>query len=113
MRVLVLSNDLMFTSQVAQSVTGDAFTIETCLDERGLLEKLEEGPVHAVVLDLNLPRVDSVELGQTVAVSHPNARRIAVGPHVHKAKLSTANHAGWSVFTRGQFHADTAEILVQ
>lgn len=109
MRVLLLTSDLMFSSQTSQAAAAVGVDVQSCTSLAHLAQQLDADSCSAVVVDLNVSDLDLDQLNGMI--TDPATRRIAVGPHVHKAKLEAARQAGWQTLTRGQFHADAATFL--
>ena len=110
MSIVLFTTDLMASSKIAPAAAMAGLTLQTA----GSLDALAEAVTIArlVVLDLNSVTGEVRDLIAGLK-SLPNAPSVlAFGPHVHEAKLKAASEAGCDgVFSRGQFHAQTAEIL--
>ena len=99
----VLTNDLMFQSQVA----GAAAAAGLDCKQVGRPELIDTNEQHIVVVDLTMPgwNADALEASSL-------RKRIAVGPHVHEAKLTAASEAGYDhVITKGQVSRELGELL--
>lgn len=109
---LLISNDLMFGSQALQAATACGIRLQSVATANDVRLRLDEQPWDLILVDLNMHGIDPAELERAIEQSSSaNAKRIAIGPHVHRQKLDEARQAGWDVFTRGQFHANAAEIF--
>jgi DNA-binding response OmpR family regulator len=111
MKCLLHADDLMFVSQASQSIRDAGYAVQLVRDSEALWdESLDD--VELVLVDLTIPAFDAQTVGERLRsrASQP-LRLIAVGPHVHHAKLESAKQAGWTVYTRGQFHAAKASAL--
>ena len=113
MSVLLLSRDLLITSQAAGAATRQGTELIACPSVPQLLERLATGDASLVVVDVGTPDLDLAELTvQIKAAVDPAPRVLAFGPHVHEAKLAAARAAGCDeVLSRGQFHAQLDDIL--
>lgn len=110
MHVLLLSNDLMTSSQIEGAVrsAGGEVTVATTVAK---LSDEGEMPIDVVVLDLSTTGDVVATVSQFRERSSP-PRIIAFGPHVHAAKLAAAKEAGCdAVYTRGQFVPQVAAAL--
>ncbi len=113
MSCILLTTDLMLSSQVAQAARDAGISLETVASPAQLLEAVGQGVFRQVIIDLNLPDLDPADVARRLVAgaSEPAVRRLAIGPHVHRGKLDAARTAGWQVVTRGQFHAQPAQYL--
>jgi len=110
---MLLSMDLMISSQVSAAAGQAGVAIETAMTKAALLEKAAAAPPQLVVLDLNTAEDVAAIVSQLADIS-PTTKVIAFGPHVHEAKLDAARDAGCeAVFSRGQFHRDAGPIMRQ
>jgi DNA-binding NarL/FixJ family response regulator len=112
MNGLLLSNDLMFSSQATQAAAMGGVVLQVVSSVSEALAKCDAQTWDVVIVDLSTPGVDPADLTSKLALgASSRSRRIAVGPHVHRGKLDAARAADWNVFTRGQFHAGAGQIL--
>ncbi|MEM9353949.1 MAG: hypothetical protein AAGA92_13125 [Planctomycetota bacterium] len=110
--VVLLTADLMLTSRVQNAARGVAVRPAGSLDAAAAAAA--EGPAVAVVVDLLLPGIDPHAVRQALASVVPEARTIAVAPHVHAQRLATAREAGFSeVMSRGQFDREVENVLAE
>lgn len=110
MHVLLLSNDLMTTSQIEGAVrsAGGEVSVATTV---GKTPDNDQKPIDVVILDLSTTADVAATVSQFRERSSP-PRIIAFGPHVHAAKLATAKEVGCdAVYTRGQFMPQVAAAL--
>lgn len=109
--VLILCQDLFFTSQLTGSVQRAGLTPRTCLSQNSCDRALAElaGNVRWIVIDLEQPNLDLPRLRTTAGA---DCRLLAFGPHVHAEQLQSARAAGCDlVLTRGQISAELETIL--
>ena len=111
MKCLCLSDDLVFGSKAAHAARAAGYDVRTVGDCRSLLsEPLDD--VSLILVDLNTPAFDARSVAdQLRQEGDVTPDMIAIGPHVHEAKLAAARNAGWRVYTRSQFHADAGRIF--
>jgi len=112
MRLLLLTADLMCSSQVAGMARGLGLALVTCGSAQKLLDAAAEGP-SIVALDLNAAGIDLADLVPRLrSTGHAPAAIVAFGPHVHESRLAAAREAGCDeVLARGQFYAQGEQIL--
>ena len=119
MHVLMLSNDLMFTSQVELLVAAHQAALVVCGTEDALLDRLEAQPPpeppQGVLLDLSTPGVAAGRVVEAVRSLTPAACEVvAYAPHVHEQKLVAAKAAGCdAVLTRGRLHAGLPDLIAR
>lgn len=96
----------MFTSQASGAATSAGCETKS-VAEAGAISADE---THIVVLDLTMP---SLDIGSTVCLLKENkAKVVAVGPHVHEAKLAAARAANCDhVLTKGQASRELGAVL--
>lgn len=113
MSIVLLSSDLMSSSQLAGPAQQQGLSLQTAMSVEDLSAKCGEGKVVLVVLDLSMSNLDVAEVVATLRTSDTPPAVVAFGPHVHEAKLQAAQQAGCDgVFSRGQFFSRAGEIFV-
>lgn len=99
----------MFSSQATGAAKSAGLEPQT-IGQPGQVESRDR---CVVVLDLTNPGMD---IAATVASlkEHDSSTIVAVGPHVHEAKLTAATEAGCDhVITKGQASRELASLLTQ
>ena len=113
MHTLLLSDDLMLTSQVTQVARHLNVPLKVVSNSQQLKSDCESGDVQQVILDLNSPQADPKSLVASIRATGSTARIIAIAPHVHVEKIKAARESGCDeVLTKGQFHATIQDWLV-
>lgn len=111
LNVLLLSNDLFFTSQLHGAIKRAGFQGRTCLSVEGCLKQLENTSPPAIIVDLQTPDLDFSKLR---AAAGPDCILIAYGPHVREDLFAAAHAAGVNaILTRGQAVTHVEQILSQ
>ncbi|WP_166826335.1 hypothetical protein [Thalassoroseus pseudoceratinae] len=107
-RILLVSRDLMFSSPIMGDAKRQGFELVVEANAERASQRAVEESWFRVILDLSHPQIDPS------AFADCSASVIAVGPHVHRAKLEQAREAGCAmVLTNGQFAANRSEIFAQ
>ena len=105
MTALLLSADLMMTSQVAGAAARQQVELITV----GCAEQLIENAAGTalVILDLSAGGLEVAPILEALkGLAEPPGRIVAFGPHVHEQRLAAAREAGCDeVMSRGQFHS--------
>lgn len=111
MQVVLLSNDLMFTSKIEGAVRSLGGRLYTTSDTQASANFASSETATLLIIDLTLPGVDLAQLLQSLPES---VRTLAYGPHVHEAKLAAASEAGCDlVVSRGELDRKLNGILKQ
>ena len=112
MKTILLSNDLMLGSQVTQAARQVDADLEVIAQAGQLVAACDSAAPDQVILDLNNSLPAIAELIEQIRDVAPDARIIAIAPHVHVSKIETAQAAGCdAVLTKGQFHGQMTEVL--
>jgi DNA-binding response OmpR family regulator len=115
MRIVLLTADLMCSSQLAGAAQREGASLATAATAEQLLRLAAEQPAALVVLDLNSPDIDPATLVPRLrALELPPRAILAFGPHVHEAHLAAARAAGCDeVLARGAFYAQAESIVAR
>ncbi len=104
--MVLLTADLMLTSRVQNAARRVTVVPANSPDEAS------EGPAVTVIVDLLKPGADPQAIREAVTRVAPEARTIAVAPHVHAERLERARQAGFTdVMSRGQFDREVERVL--
>jgi CheY-like chemotaxis protein len=114
MSALLLSTDLMITSQATGAAQRAGCPLAAVSNAAQLLERLSTEPAGLVIIDLASAKVDLPNLVEQLRAIPSAPKIVAFGPHVHADKLKAAHDAGCdNVLSRGQFHAQAEAIFRQ
>ena len=109
--VLLVSNDLMFTSQISGAAQSRGLPFQACGVIK-LAEYCENHEPALVLLDLTARGLEVEAAVAEVTRIVPAAQTIGYGPHVDETLLQAAADAGCThVMVRGQFVANLDQIL--
>ena len=113
MFAILLSNDLLISSQVKAAATGRGWQVSTVGTVDDLPEQIRDGMPRLVLVDLSLPGLDVARVvGLVQEAEGRSGPVVAFGPHVQTARLTAAADAGCDrVLTRGQLIGRLGEIL--
>ncbi len=107
-RILLVSRDLMFASPITGEARRYDFELVVEADANRASQRVGEENWAAVLLDLTHTGIDPANFAET------SVPIVAVGPHVHKAKLQQAEEAGCAmVLTKGQFSSNMSGVFSQ
>lgn len=112
-QLVLLSNDLMFSSSLSGVVTRMGAMLQVVATSDELLSRANTKQLALAIIDLTTPLIDLGELlTRLKQAAHPPTAVIAYGPHVHAERLAAARAAGCdAVFTRGQMHGQLPEVI--
>lgn len=106
MNTLLLSNDLMLSSQVTQVARQMGAPLTVVSSSGQLIDSCKSDEFQQVILDLNFPQADANRLVSSIRSTGSTARIVAIAPHVQTAKIEAARESGCeAVLTKGQFHS--------
>ena len=70
-RLLVVDDDPLIRGSLYELLQGRGYHVEVASDGLEALECLDRKPFHAVLADWKMPRVDGMQLLQTMKSKHP------------------------------------------
>jgi DNA-binding response OmpR family regulator len=113
MRILFLTKDLIFPSQISKMVLQKAGELKVVTAEEQLLREAAHKPVALVILDLSTPDLNLKHLLPALRKQNSEIGPIvAFGPHVQASRLTAARQAGCDdVLTQGEFHRRVGALL--
>ncbi len=76
-RILVVDDSLLMRMMVEELLVEAGFEVITAVDGMDAWEKLQEETIHAIVADLNMPRVDGLSLTKMVR-SHKQLKELPI-----------------------------------
>jgi CheY-like chemotaxis protein len=102
--ILLLSDDLIFTSRVAGTGRDLGFSIRVAKTADSLLEIARETPPACAIVDLSNPGLKISKFVAALKQLSPAPNIVAYGSHVDTATLKAAREAGCDlVMPRSQF----------
>lgn len=115
MQIVLLTKDLMLSSQLGGAVQQHGGKIAVALSPDDLVSKAEAAGADIVWLDLGMPGLDLKPLvSRLQALERPPRAVMALGPHVEEDVLQAAAEAGCDpVLPRGRFIASASELVRQ
>lgn len=113
MAVLMLTQDLVFSSRVSGSATAAGTPLRVVRSGEELLRDAEaQADLGLVILDLTTPGCDVAGILEHLRQRQPPPKVVAYAPHVVRGALEQARAAGCDqVLTRGQFHRGIDQLL--
>ena len=74
MRILVVEDERLLCDGIAEDLRLEKYTVDCCYDGPAACERLFVEPYDLVVLDLNLPGMDGLELLRHIRTEQPELR---------------------------------------
>jgi len=110
--ILFISGDLMAGSWLAGPAAQTGAKLDTAGSTVAALEMADRNPYRLAIIDLSTAGKDLAALVEGLRRANRSIHILAYGPHVQEHLLDGARDAGCDrVLTRGQFHAQAAEII--
>ncbi|MBI82379.1 MAG: hypothetical protein CMJ81_04210 [Planctomycetaceae bacterium] len=115
MRILFLTRDLIFPSQIAGMIRQKAGELKVVAREEQLLQEASQNSVALVILDLSTPGLNPGHLLPALRKQNSDIGPIvAFGPHVQEGRLTAARQAGCDeVLSQGEFRHCVGSLLDQ
>jgi two-component system copper resistance phosphate regulon response regulator CusR len=77
-RILIVEDDVSLGKFLSRALTQKSFSVEVSLDGEAAWHTLQNSAYELVILDLNLPRIDGIELLQRVRQTQPALRMLVL-----------------------------------
>ena len=91
MRILVVEDERLLCDGIAEDLELEKYTADRCYDGADAYERLLAEPYDLVILDLNLPGMDGLELLRRIRLERPKLRVLILSA---RAQLSDKVPAG-------------------
>lgn len=116
--ILSVDDSASMRQMVSFSLEGAGFTVRTAVDGQDAIEKLTDGPIDLVLTDLNMPRMNGLELIKKIR-AQPALRFVPIifltteSEESKKAEARAAGATGWIVkpFQQAQLLAVVKKFL--
>ena len=112
--ILFLTKDLMMTSNAESHAREHNVILKTSGTVEKALNAIQEERPHLLLVDLQTPGLDVVQLGEEIRGLSDSVTplTVAYAQHVNVELLETAKNAGFDqVITRGQFNSQIRQII--
>jgi diguanylate cyclase (GGDEF)-like protein len=112
-RILVVDDERSVRELVAESLSYIGHQVTTAADGTEAAEKLQNGTFDIVVTDMDMPRMDGMELIKHIRQHHPDTDTIAITGHATKYKYVDVINAGAADFITKPFGLDKLEAKIR
>lgn len=112
-RILVVDDERSVRELVAESLSFIGHQVEMAADGLEAAEKLKSGVYDIVVTDMDMPRMDGMELIRHIRQHYPNTDTIAITGHATKYKYVDVINAGAADFITKPFGLDKLEAKIR
>lgn len=93
-RILIAEDDADLRTLVATALRRDGYEVIEAFDGAQALELAGSNPVALAVLDINMPRVDGVEVAERLRAGEEGPPVIFITAHTRRASLDRALETG-------------------
>jgi two-component system, NtrC family, response regulator HydG len=112
-RVLVVDDDPSALSALRQLLTGDGYTVESAEDGKAAMAIAEERPPDVVVTDLDMPRMNGMELLKKLREQDPDLPVLVVTSLQDLGKAVEAMRAGAEDYLTKPVDFDTLGVAIE
>ena len=112
-RILVVDDERSVRELVAESLSYIGHQVDTAADGMDAVAKLTNGTYEIVITDMDMPRMDGMELIHHIVKHHPDIDIIAITGHATKYKYVEVINAGATDFITKPFGLDKLEAKIQ
>lgn len=112
-RILVVDDERSVRELVAESLSYIGHHVITAADGMDAAEKLKNGSFDIVVTDMDMPRMDGMELIKHIRRHYPETDTIAITGHATKYKYVEVINAGAADFITKPFGLDKLEAKIR
>jgi two-component system, chemotaxis family, chemotaxis protein CheY len=112
--ILVVDDSMMVRTQVSRALTGAGFSVIEATEGEDALKKLGAKPETAlVVCDVNMPRMNGIELLEAAATKHPTVAFLMLTTEGQPALIQKAKSLGAKGWMVKPFKADLLVAAVR
>ena len=111
--ILVVDDEEQVCELLAEALTYMGHEVVTARDGQDALEKLEHANFHIVITDLDMPRMDGMELIRYLVQNRNGTDIIAITGHAMKYRYTDVVAAGAADFISKPFSLDELEAKVK
>ena len=95
MRILVVEDEQLLCDGIAEDLVLEKYTVDRCYDGAAAHEQLSVEPYDLVILDLNLPGMDGLDLLQRIRAERPELRVLILSARIYPPRTGK----GWALLS--------------
>lgn len=113
MRILVVEDEKLLCDGIAEDLELEKYTVDRCYDGADAYERLFVEPYDLVILDLNLPGMDGLDLLRAVRAEHPELRVLILSARAELSDRVTGLDLGADDYLTKPFALEELEARVR
>ena len=112
MRILVVEDEQLLCDGIAEDLVLEKYTVDRCYDGAAAHEQLSVEPYDLVILDLNLPGMDGLDLLQRIRAERPELRVLILSARAQLSDKVTGLNLGADDYLTKPFALEELEARV-
>ena len=113
MRILVVEDEKLLCNGIAEDLELEKYTVDRCYDGADAYERLFVEPYDLVILDLNLPGMDGLELLRRIRSEQPELRVLILSARSEVEDKVQGLDAGANDYLAKPFHLAELEARIR
>ena len=91
MRILVVEDERLLCDGIAEDLEMEKYTVDRCYDGAEAHERLFVDPYDLVILDLNLPGMDGLDLLREIQAERPEQKVLILSADRKSTRLNSSH----------------------
>ena len=113
MRILVVEDEIDLCDSIAEGLLIDGYAVDTCYDGSEALELILVETYDLVILDLNLPNMDGIELLREVRKQNKDIKVLILSARANVADKVLGLDTGANDYLAKPFHFEELEARIR
>lgn len=113
MRILVVEDEALLCDGIAEDLELEKYTVERCYDGAAAYDLLTDETFDLLILDLNLPGLDGLDLLRAIRAEHPQLRVLILSARAELADRVTGLDLGADDYLTKPFALEELEARVR
>lgn len=111
--ILVVDDEVQVCEILSDALSAQGHKVVSAADGQEAIDKLAEGQFSIVITDMDMPRMDGMQLIEFVVKSHPEIDIIAITGHIMKYRYTDVVSAGAADFITKPFTLNELEAKLK